>query len=238
MLLGPKMWPSDLEMMAIHNCKQPHLILLNIITGCAQQISVCLREIGQLESTSIRGSHYERGKRIHLYLTANLIPSRSPQGTVASRSLSSGAPDWALLQTSEEEENKHPSSTGPDVFWRWNKVPTVPQREEGSHNTRPKCGVTSFHRVFTIITSLNQEAFPHPRWSYETRWVSSALDVLTFTSRALKHSHYVPGISAERVAGRTLHSRISPMASTEMMYVEKCLSGSIWCIFRFSFEAI
>lgn len=27
-----------------------------------------------------------------------------------------GAPDWAVLQTSSEEQNKHPPSTEPDVF--------------------------------------------------------------------------------------------------------------------------
>lgn len=113
---------------------------------------------------------------------------------MASRSLLLGAPDWALLQTSSEE-NKHPPSTEPDVFRRWNKVSTVPQREEGSHNARPNVELPVSTGFFISITFLTQEAFPHPSWSYEARWVSCALDVLTFTSQALKHSH---GMSAER----------------------------------------
>lgn len=54
-----------------------------------------------------------------------------------------------------------------------------------------------FTGFFIVINFLNQEAFPHPSYSYEVLWVSSALDVQAFKSQALKHSHYGLGTLAE-----------------------------------------
>lgn len=71
-------------------------------------------------------------------------------------------PAWALLQTSSEEQNKHSPSPAPDVFRRWNKVSTVTQREEGSHNTRREYGVTSFHRLLLLLLFQTRKLFHIP----------------------------------------------------------------------------
>lgn len=117
------------------------------------------------------------------------------------------------------------------------RYPLYLKGEEGSHNASRKSGVPSFHKFYycyffkpgSFSTSLLEQ------WSLR---VSSALHLLTFKLRALQHSHYVLGILTERVAGRTFHSHSTPVTSTEMVCMEKYLSGSIWCIFRSSFKAI
>lgn len=110
---GPELRPAHGTILAIQNCKQPCNAVrafdtsCNVITGCAQRGSVCLSRTVRQESTDLEdwitrgGEKTCSGKQFHLYLAANWIPSKSPQGSVASRSLSSGAPPglcFKLLQ--------------------------------------------------------------------------------------------------------------------------------------------
>lgn len=111
------------------------IIFLNFITGYAQQVSVCLSKTGRQESANLGGRLHYTWREKPVQVNGFICTSQQTgflqnllKGVWHHRAFHQGAPAWALLQTPSEEQSKHPPCTEPDVFWRWNKVSTVPQR--------------------------------------------------------------------------------------------------------------